>query len=207
MPTTVSPSARIGNIIIDIPALLVGLSPRAVLSASTDTTSAGASVGTAVGFCALTGVTLGGASGRATGALGACPAASALVCDDVVVWGAGVSAAGIGPDAAGIECNRVNPCQCGQPSCLLHRLAERATEAAPSFFRIAGLIRRSLNPSTHSEVAHTLSAAAHSTAFEASSCLDDCNSFEERCRSAFTKYSTSSDRRFTSFCKRANSVR
>jgi hypothetical protein len=146
VPTNVSPSARIRNIINGIPALSVESSPRAILSALSDTESAGASLKTAMGSCDLTVATAGGASGHARGAAGAGAAAWALVSDHVPVCGpddavlsvvalltgaafgltacistcgkGGVmspgltdtgapSAAGFGPDGAGIECKGV----------------------------------------------------------------------------------------------------
>jgi hypothetical protein len=82
--TNARPSARIRNIIIGIPALLVGSPLRAVLSASPDTES-GESVGTAIGSRALTASP---ESGHAMGAFGAGAAAWALVSDDVLACGA-----------------------------------------------------------------------------------------------------------------------
>jgi hypothetical protein len=151
VPTNASPSPSIRNITIGIPALLLRSSPRAVLSSLSDAESAGASVKTATGSCALTVATAGGASGHTTGAAGAGAAAWALVSDHVLACGPGTSgidhavlsvvalltdpafgltacistrgeggvvslgltdikapsAAGFGPDGAGIECKGV----------------------------------------------------------------------------------------------------
>src|SRR5271163_887966 len=96
-PTPTSPRARTGNMIIGIPGLLAGSARRAMLSASSDTEVARASVGTAIGSCALTGATATEASGLIT-AGGA--AAWGLVSDNVLVCGAGTS----GVDAVFSSC-------------------------------------------------------------------------------------------------------
>src|SRR5271154_2823149 len=89
-PTPTSPRARTGNMIIGIPGLLVGSAGRADLSASSDTEFAGASVGTAIGSCALTGATATEASGSVT-AGGAADWELVSPNDNVPVCGAGVS--------------------------------------------------------------------------------------------------------------------
>jgi hypothetical protein len=90
VPTNTSPSASIRNIIIGMPASLVGSLPEAVFSELSETESAGASAGT-VGSCALTVATAGRVSGHATGVAGAGAAAWAAVCDEVLICGAGTS--------------------------------------------------------------------------------------------------------------------